>query len=449
MRTGRTRQFRIMLSDEITQERKNLATALVRAGYEVFTGTQPHVPEHVDVKIGLNHSDNQAAYSEIQHSASEDQQTQIILLGDQIDSEFLKTRGSIENIWCVRAPTQDELLNLIAKACIVSEIQASNLALESAIGSAIPLPRFPFKSDVMKSLWSDLEHAARTDATTLLLGETGVGKTTCARKIHDLSDRKDGPFITVSCAAMPRELMESELFGHERGAFTGATSSRPGCVELADKGTLFLDEIGDLPLELQPKLLTFIQEKWCRRLGGRNVVYPDIRIIAATNRDLGELVKQGLFRADLLYRLEVLSITVPPLRERKEDIPLIVDHYLSQLRQRRQGREVVLSSDAINLLKQYEWPGNVRELQNIIERAVAFTDANIVGVSDLNMPKPAAQPSPSLSIRLGGRKLSDIERDAIVETLELTHGDKKKAAGMLGISLRGLYNKIAQLKDDK
>ena len=282
---------------------------------------------------------------------------------------------------------------------------------------------------------------APVDSTVLLLGETGTGKEVIARGIHDAGPRRDHRFVAVNCAAIPAGLLESELFGHERGAFTGAVSQTVGRFQAADRGTLFLDEVGDLPLELQPKLLRALQEQQVERVGSAGrATSVDVRVIAATNQDLGEMVERRAFRADLFYRLNVFPIRVPPLRERTEDIPLLIAHFVRRFAE-RQGKMVEhVPEDVIATLKQYSWPGNVRELQNVIERAVVATTGRT-----LQLPGPerrVAQAAPS------SRTLAQVERDYIVATLQATNGvlgGWDGAAARLGLSRTTLISKMQRL----
>ena len=282
---------------------------------------------------------------------------------------------------------------------------------------------------------------APVDSAVLLLGETGTGKEVIARAIHDAGPRRHQRFVAVNCAAIPVGLLESELFGHERGAFTGAVSQTVGRFQTADRGTLFLDEVGDLPLELQPKLLRALQERQVERLGsGGRATSVDVRVIAATNQNLEEMVQQRAFRADLFYRLNVVPIRVPPLRERPEDIPLLVAHFVRQFAE-RQGKTVEeIPEEVIDTLKQYSWPGNVRELQNVIERAVVATTG-----PTLRLPWPAAgdhHAAPS------SRTLAQVERDHIVATLQAANwvlGGSDGAAARLGLSRTTLISRMHRL----
>ena len=245
--------------------------------------------------------------------------------------------------------------------------------------SIFPLEQSGAKSELIGSsqglrhVWNSIQMVARTDASVLIQGETGTGKELVARAIHEESLRKRGPYVTLNCAAMPAGLLESELFGHERGAFTGAVTQTTGRFQLAHGGTLFLDEIGDLPLELQPKLLRVLQEQEFERLGGARTIRVDVRIVAATNQDLQQMVQEQRFRADLFYRLNVFPIALPSLRERPEDIPLLVRHFVRKCASRMNKPASCVSEEAMDVLRRYDWPGNIRELQNVIERAVIIS----------------------------------------------------------------------------
>lgn len=345
-------------------------------------------------------------------------------------------------VWHLRSIEDEESLSMmIAKACIIHELAQRTAELENVVGGGVGAPQLQYRSLSMKALMQRVKQTALRDSTVILRGETGTGKTTIARLIHEQGERKNGPFLTLSCAALPKELLEAELFGYERGAFTGASQSRPGCAELADGGTLFLDEIGDLPFELQPKLLTFLQERWVRRIGGRDIKHPNVRIISATHRNLKEMVKEGTFREDLLYRLEVLELVVPPLRERKEDIEAICEFFLLQSAERRGESARHISVEALRKLEAHRWPGNVRELQNVLERALAYADGSTINANDLHL-REAEQITQAPNKTLAGLTLEQVERQAIRDTLDYTGGDKVAAAKMLGISLKSIYNKL-------
>jgi transcriptional regulator with GAF, ATPase, and Fis domain len=293
---------------------------------------------------------------------------------------------------------------------------------------------------------------AQTEANVLLLGESGTGKELFARAVHHLSARRDNPFVAINCAAIPETLIENELFGHERGAFTGASDRRQGKFELASSGTVFLDEIGELPLGVQGKLLRAIEEKVIDRIGGRAPVPVDVRVVAATNKDLKAAVENGQFRGDLFFRLAVFPIEVPPLRDRGDDIVLLAQHFASEIGRELRGREAQLSVEAIDALKQHHWPGNVRELENAIERACILSDTLMLQPADLGRGPSATPESESLDqLDLSGtlsdvahRALRVVERKKILRALEANSGNKSKTAEDLGVSYKTLLNKIKE-----
>jgi len=301
-------------------------------------------------------------------------------------------------------------------------------------------------SAALEAVLAHVERVAPTDATVLVQGETGTGKELIARAIHHLSARCGRPFVKLNCAAIPLDLLESELFGHEKGAFTGAIAQKVGRFELADRGTLFLDEVGDIPPALQPKLLRVLQEQEFERLGSTHTHHVDVRLVAATNRDLPTMVKDGEFRIDLFYRLNVFPIMVPPLRERREDIPALVTHAVEKF-SRRMGRRIhVIPHDTLSALISYDWPGNIRELQNLIERAVILASDGV-----LPNPLPASGPQvvyapPSASA--SATTLKDSERALILNTLEAVGwkiGGSNGAAARLGLHRTTLINKMKRL----
>jgi transcriptional regulator with GAF, ATPase, and Fis domain len=284
----------------------------------------------------------------------------------------------------------------------------------------------------------------------LLLGESGTGKELFARAVHHLSNRRDKPFVAINCAAIPETLIENELFGHERGSFTGASDRRLGKFELASSGTVFLDEIGELPLAVQGKLLRVIEEKVVDRIGGRAPVPVDVRVVAATNKDLKAAVENGEFRSDLYFRLAVFPLEIPPLRERQNDIALLAKHFAAQLGKELRGREAVLSEEASAAMRAHSWPGNVRELENAIERACILSDTMVLESKDLGLPTATANSSDALKLfdltgslsEAAQRALRIVERQKILETLEANQGNKIQTAEDLGVSYKTLLTKI-------
>src|SRR5580765_1105371 len=300
----------------------------------------------------------------------------------------------------------------------------------------------------MRRVYQTIEQAAPTQASVLIWGESGTGKELVAQTIHQISPRAQMPFVPINCAAIPETLLESEIFGHEKGAFTGASDRRQGCFELADRGTLFLDEIGEMTPATQVKLLRVLQERTFRRLGGRAEQSVDVRVIAATNIDPAEAVKSGKLREDLYYRLNVFSFRLPTLRERKEDLPLLVQAFINEFNQRNQKSIAGVDQQAMRTLEQYAWPGNVRELRNVIERATILAAGPFIEPKHLppvlaDEPAPPQQPQVALA---PGITVEEAERRLIMMTLEHTRDNKTRAAEILGISLKTLHNKLNKLR---
>ena len=295
------------------------------------------------------------------------------------------------------------------------------------------------ESRLMKNVLETVSRVAASDANVMVYGESGTGKELIARALHEQSNRGRNPFIQLSCAALPETLLESELFGYEKGAFTGAADSKPGRFELADSGTLFMDEIGDISLTVQVKLLRVLEQMSFERLGGSKTLRVDIRLIGATNRDLSSMVKEGEFREDLFYRLNVIPITLPPLRERRGDIKLLAQHFLSRF-----STDKELSAESQKLLDDYHWPGNVRELRNTIERSTILSRGKIIGPDDLpeEIRQGVSLSSNTIRLPAEGVALEKVERELITQALERTVGNRTKAAELLGISRHTLLYRI-------
>ena len=302
-------------------------------------------------------------------------------------------------------------------------------------------------SPQVRKVYQVIEQAAPTAASVLIWGESGTGKELVAQTIHQLSPRAQMPFVPINCAAIPETLLESEIFGHEKGAFTGASDRREGCFELADRGTLFLDEIAEMTPATQVKLLRVLQERRFRRLGGRAEQAVDVRIIAATNVNPTEAVKSGKLREDLYYRLNVFAMELPPLRQRKEDLPLLIQSFLAEFNSRNNKQVTAVDPAAMPILEQYNWPGNVRELRNVIERAVILSSGKFIEMKHLPpfMASAPAAPGPTVALQ-PGMTVDEAERQLILLTLEHTHDNKTRAAEILGISLKTLHNKLNRLR---
>jgi formate hydrogenlyase transcriptional activator len=323
-----------------------------------------------------------------------------------------------------------------------NRLEEERLYLESEIRAEYNFEDIVGKSDALRKVLDQIAIVAPTDSTVLLHGETGTGKELVARAVHSLSPRKDRTFVRLNCAAIPSGLVESELFGHEKGAFTGALIQKRGRFELADRGTLFLDEIGDITLDLQPKLLRALQEHEFERLGSTKTIHVDVRLIAATHRDLSAMIREGKFREDLYYRLNVFPIEVPPLRERREDIPLLVHFFVSRLARRMQKQIASVPKRAMEALANAPWPGNIRELENFIERCVILTQGD-----QLVVPTDDLMRSVSTHIVLAST-FRDAERQAIIEALKACSGQiagSGGAAERLGLKRTTLQNKMRRL----
>ncbi|TVP50059.1 MAG: sigma-54-dependent Fis family transcriptional regulator [Gemmatimonadales bacterium] len=301
-------------------------------------------------------------------------------------------------------------------------------------------------SPAMREVYEQLRSVADSHASVLITGESGTGKELAARTIHELSPRAEEAFVAVNAAAIPRELMESEIFGHEKGAFTGASETRAGCFEMADRGTLFLDEIGEMPMELQPKLLRVLDHARLRRVGGKEELSFDVRTLSATNRDPREAVEEGVLREDLYFRLNVLSIHLPPLRERTGDVKLLAARFASEFSTRHGGPERALESEALEAMEAYDWPGNVRELRNLVERAVVLARDGRIGAEHLppyvRDPVPRGENGDSDFAFPHGATAADVERELILLTLDRTGNNKAEAARRLGVSVRTIRNKL-------
>src|SRR3984893_16921168 len=343
----------------------------------------------------------------------------------------------------------NHLLLLVERALEQSRLRTENILLREEWSKRYGFPRIIGESEAIKRVVSETQRVAQTEATVLLLGESGTGKELFARAVHHLSDRRDKPFVAINCAAIPETLIENELFGHERGAFTGAGDRRLGKFELASGGTVFLDEIGELPLAVQGKLLRAIEEKSVDRIGGRGPVPVDVRIVAATNKDLRGAVDKGEFRGDLFFRLAVFPIDIPPLRERGDDVVLLGRHFAAQIGNELHGREATLSDATVAALSADRWPGNVRELENSIERACILADSASLEPHDLGFGPDEARDPKSFGFDTSGtlgqaaeRAVALVERRKIADALAENDGNKTRAAETLGVSYKTLLTKI-------
>jgi two-component system response regulator HydG len=344
---------------------------------------------------------------------------------------------------------REQLIKLIDKALERRDLIEQNRALKKQLEDIRAKGQMIGDSPSWRRMMTLVEQVADSSATVLIQGESGSGKELVARTIHERSARRNGPFVAVNCAALPETLLESELFGYEKGAFTGAAGRKEGRFELAHAGTLFLDEVADLSLVTQPKILRVLQEGEFERLGGTRLLQVDVRIVAATNQDLSEMVKDKRFREDLYYRLNVITIRVPPLRERHEDIRLLAQYYL-RIYGAKNGRKLEgFSNEAIERLESYAWPGNVRELENLVERTVILARKDRIDAEDLPEEVMGVKRPPRDAIlELIGTPLADIEQRLLDETLRITGGNKTQAAKLLGIDVRTVARKLERREDD-
>ena len=345
---------------------------------------------------------------------------------------------------------REQLIKLVDKALERRDLIEQNKELKKQLEDIRAKGQMIGSSPAYRRMLSLVEQVADSSATILIQGESGAGKELVARTIHERSGRRAGPFVAVNCAALPETLLESELFGYEKGAFTGAAGRKEGRFELANTDTLFLDEVADLSLVTQPKILRVLQEGEFERLGGTRTLQVDVRIVAATNQDLAEMVKEKRFREDLYYRLNVITVRVPPLRERHEDIRLLAQHYL-RVYAAKNGRKLEsFSNEALERLESYKWPGNVRELENLIERTVLLARKDRIDAEDL--PEEVAgvkRPPRDAILELVGTPLAEIEQRLLDETLRITGGNKTQAAKLLGIDVRTVARKLERREDDQ
>jgi DNA-binding NtrC family response regulator len=351
--------------------------------------------------------------------------------------------------YLTKPATLDEIETVVRKAEEKRRLVRQNASLKDAVRqpSDDAQSSLVYRSKAMEGLVALAETAARSDSTVIITGESGTGKDALARFIHSRSARADSPMLSVNCAALPESLFESEFFGHERGAFTGATATKRGLIEAADGSTLLLDEVGEMPLQTQVKLLHFLEEGRFRRVGSTRDREADVRVIAATNRNLADDVQQGRFRTDLFYRLNVISLHVPPLRQRREDVSALAEHFIASFRERFNRPALDLSPEARQRLASYDWPGNVRELRNCLERAAALANADIIEADQVVTPDATAPNSEGKTAAAADgapATLEQLERQHILRVLEDSGGNRERAAAILGISARTLYRKLRE-----
>ena len=340
----------------------------------------------------------------------------------------------------------DKALQVREQRQQTERLSQENEMLRAEAGAAYEHSEIVGSSEAIERVFTQVSKIARADSTVHVHGESGTGKELIARSIHENSPRASGPFVKVNCSALAASLLESELFGHEKGAFTGAHKRKLGRFELADGGTLFLDEIGDISAATQLKLLRVLQERQIERVGGEQTLEVDVRVVTATNKDLKEEVEQGRFREDLFYRLHIIPLELPPLRERISDVPLLVDHFIDKLARRTRSGVEGISAEAMAAMKAYRWPGNVRELENVIEHAMVFAEGSLIRLEDLPPVVSGVEPGESLALPNGDRSLpeilEDLERQLILRAYRKAEGVKTETARLLGIKPSALYYKL-------
>ncbi|MBL8921543.1 MAG: sigma-54-dependent Fis family transcriptional regulator [Myxococcaceae bacterium] len=445
-------RHRILVVDDEQNARDGLTTILREEGYDVA--------EAADGEAGyekLSQFSPEAVLCDIKMPKMDGLELLRKARADGFDNLFIMVTafGSIETaVEAMRAGAHDYItkpvdvsavLVKLEKALEARQLKRDNAMLRERLHEKHRFANIVGESGELQAVFDVVKRAAPTKATVLILGESGTGKELIAQAIHEESPRRDRPFVKVNCAALSETLLESELFGHEKGSFTGAAGKREGRFELADGGTLFLDEIGDVTPALQVKLLRVLQQKEFERVGGTQTLKVDVRVVAATNRDLGAEVKAGKFREDLYYRLNVVSVTLPPLRKRKSDVPSLVSHFIEKYNEAHGKNVKGLAPGTLNALLSYDWPGNVRELSNVIERAVVLARENELTSDDLPAtlrgPRPKDRSPDSL---IPGATLYEIEREAILRTLEMVDGSTSRAADILGISVRKIQYRLKE-----
>ncbi len=457
----------ILIVDDELNIRRVLAAMLKREGYEVTTSADGEqallvlqkAPVHVVVTDLIMPKLGGLELLKRVSADFPDVPVIVITAHGSVDTAVAALKsGAFDYI--TKPFEQDELKKVIAKAARAHDLERQNVHVSAGDGERPPLVG---QSPSMRSIYEIIAKVADSPSTVLITGESGTGKELVAQALHRGSSRRDKPLIKVNCAAIPKDLVESELFGYEKGAFTGAVGSKPGRFELADGGTLFLDEIGEVPVEMQVKLLRALQESEFERVGGIKTIRVDVRLITATNRDLKALTSEGKFREDLFYRLNVVPIILPPLRERKEDIPLLVHHFIEKYNKRLGKKVERVEDEAMQVLLGYSWPGNIRELENLMERSVLFAEDPEIRASSLPDSLRARAPGPAVPIAAVGplgaiaapsgasmkeivrHAQAELERELITRALDETGGNVTRAAKRLQISRKSLQIKMKEL----
>ncbi len=450
-----THKYRILVVDDEESMRDFLSIMLHREGYQVDTavdGAQAvvHLREHsYDLVVSDIKMPRMTGLELLAHIKERTPETVVLMV-----TAFSTTDEAVDAMKqgaydYITKPFKNEEIRLIVKNALERrELRQENLALKEELGKRFSFDGLIGKSKAMQDVFTMIKKVAASPVKILVTGESGTGKELVAKAIHYNSERRDGPFVPINCGAIPENLLESELFGHEKGAFTGAIRQKPGLFETAANGTIFLDEIGELPPLMQVKLLRVLQENEFRRVGGTKDIKTDVRVLAATNRHLEEAVAEGTFREDLYYRFNVIRVDLPPLRQRREDIPVMIDFFWERF---TGEKGVKVSEDAMRRLIDYQWPGNVRELENVIERATVLGHENeitldclppnlLTGISSTVMPLTDI---PETGMDLDAY-LGEIEKELLLNARVRTDGVRKSAAGLLGITFRSIRYRLSK-----
>jgi two-component system NtrC family response regulator len=407
---------------------------------EALTQIRRHQPAVVTMDLGLppQPDDPSEGFKLLQEALTSAPDTKVIVLTGQNDHDNALRAIALGAYDFYTKPFQPDVLALmIERAFRLHDLQSENRRLQAAL-QAGPLNGILTRDPQMLKVCGIVERVAPTDATVLLLGESGTGKELLARAVHELSDRKNARFVAINCAAIPENLLESELFGYEKGAFTGAAKQTLGKIEVANRGTLFLDEIGDLPAALQAKILRFLQGRTIERIGGREEIPVDVRVVCATHQDLTAMIKDGRFREDLYYRLAEIVVNIPPLRNRKGDAVLLAHAFVRRFAEEQRRGSMTLLPEALAAIEAHSWPGNVRELQNCTKRAVIMAEHPTLQAADFGL-SPA---NPENEVRTLKQVREEAEKDAVVRVLSWVNGNMSRAAELLGVSRPTLYDLI-------
>jgi two-component system response regulator PilR (NtrC family) len=449
-KTERSTPARILVVDDERSMRELLAIVLRRDGYEVILAENGRMAlnvlerEPVDLLISDIKMPDMSGVEVLRAAKGIDQDILAIMI-----TAFASTETAVEALrmgaydYLSKPFDVDELKIVVRHALERRQLRQENVLLKRALQSTHQFANIVGRSESMLAVFKLIETVAPTNSTILVTGESGTGKELVARAIHFNSLRRDRPFVAVNCGALPEQLLESELYGHMRGSFTGASSNKKGLIEIAERGTIFLDEIGEMSPMMQVKLLRVLQERKFRRVGGLEELEANLRVITATNQDLVKLVAEGKFREDLFYRINVIQVQLPPLRERTEDVPLLAEHFLEKYRE-LMGKDISsISQEAMEYLEAYDWPGNIRELENAIERAVALEASSAILPESLagqvrgHVPKNGSQSAqlPTAGFDLEAH-VENVERDYIAQALKQSGGKQSRAAELLGMSFR-------------